>query len=48
MIASFELSFSIVTISSGTRTISGLAAVVDKSVGKVAVGNSLAPRPGKV
>ena len=51
MIASFELegivSSSIVTLSSDTRTMSGLAVRVDKSVGKVAGGDSLAWRLGK-
>ena len=51
MIASFELegivSSSIVTLSSDTRTMSGLAVEAGKSVGKVAGGDSLARRPGK-
>ena len=44
------MSSSIVTLSSNTRTMSGLAVKVDKSVGKVAVagGDSLARRLGKL
>ena len=41
------MSSSILTLSSDTRTMSGLAVEVDKSVGKVAGGDSLARRPGK-
>ena len=41
------MSSSIVTLSSDTRVMSGLAVEVDKSVGKVAGGNSLEWRPGK-
>ena len=53
MIASFELegfvSSSIVTLSSDTsyRTMSDLAVRIDKSVGKIAGGDSLAWRLGK-
>ena len=51
MIASFELegivSSSIVTLSSDTGTMSALAVEADKSVCKVAGGDSLARRAGK-
>ena len=51
MIASFELqgivSSSIIKLSSATRTMSDLAVEVDKSMSKVAEGDSPARRPGK-